>query len=320
MDAPLIATDPITRPVPAKERRWPAAVSSLMTGMVVNVLILASFVFVTVDESRRTPPAILATSVPTEPDPPIEPPKVDRPRPAPSSAGAAAAPDIMITTSAMSALSLNVSDAPSFDNGLAGLEGIGSSFGSGFGAGGADTGGASMKVGKITVKAKTLGLVLDVSGSMESHLPKVKREVRKAFKDAKTVEVEGCQLDWREPTAEEPDEDREIKLKKEAKSVIEAIEMLVGDGRADAIYWFSDLQDLQTEAGLARLRELLKLERGKARAVKFYIRSLGKEPSPELAAIVRASGGAVQAGEKGDKGGIHSTARPNKRVTSSSRR
>lgn len=302
MDAPLPATDPIplSIPEPARARRWPAAITSLLTALAVNVLILASFMLVTVDESRRTPPAIFATAVPTEPDPAIEPPRIERPRPAPSSGGAPSSPDITVASSAASALSVTVSDVPAFDNGLAGLEGIGSSFGSGFGAGGANTGGASMKVGKITVKAKTLGLILDVSGSMESHLPKVKREVRKAFKDAKTVEVEGCQLDWREPSAEERDGDREIKLKKEANSVIEAVEMLVGDGRVDAIYWFSDLQDLQTEAGLARLRELLKLERGKARAVKFYIRSLGEEPSSELAAIVRASGGAVQAGEKGE--------------------
>jgi hypothetical protein len=128
----------------------------------------------------------------------------------------------------------------------------------------------------------------------------VKREVRRAFKDAKTVEVVGCRVDWREPPAEERDAEREIKLKGEAKSVIEAVEMLVGDGRADAIYWFSDLQDGETEAGLDRLRELLKLERGKSRAVKFYIRSLGQEPSPELATIVKASGGAVQAGERGE--------------------
>lgn len=300
MDAPIIIADPLPIPEPARACRWPAAISSLLTALAVNVLILASFMLVIVHESRRTPPAISATIGPKDPDPPIDPPKIDHPRPAPSSTGAPAAPDITIASSAMSALSLAVSDVPSFDNGVSGLEGIGSSFGSGFGNGGSGTVGASMKVGKITVKAKTLGLILDVSGSMESHLPKVKREVRKAFKDAKTVEVEGCQLDWREPPAEERDEKREIKLKKEAKSVIEAIEMLVGDGRADAIYWFSDLQDLQTEAGLARLRDLLKLERGKARAVKFYIRSLGQEPSPELAAIVKASGGAVQAGEKGE--------------------
>lgn len=302
MDATLPATDPIPLPFPepARVRRWPSAISSLLTALVVNVLILASFMLVTVHESRRTPPAISATVRPTDPDPPADPPEVDRPRPAPSSSGAQAAPDITIASSATSSLSLNVSDLPSFDNGIAGLEGIGSSFGSGFGAGGAETGGASMKVGKITVKAKTLGLILDVSGSMEEELPKVKREVRRAFKDAKTVEVVGCRVDWREGAAGEEGETRQVKLRREAESVVEAVEMLVGDGRADAIYWFSDLQDGETEAGLARLRDLLKLERGKAQAVKFYIRSLGQEPSPELAAIVKASGGAVQAGEKGE--------------------
>jgi hypothetical protein len=302
MDAPLTATDPIPLPFPepARARRWPAAITSVLTALIVNVLILASFLFVTVHERRGTPPTIFATTIPTDPEPPVDPPKPDHPQPAAPSGGAPASFDLTIASSSMSALSLTLSDLPSFDNGVSGLEGIGNSFGSGFGSGGTGTGGASMKIGKITVKAKTLGLILDVSGSMESHLPKVKREVRKAFKDAKTVEVEGCRLDWTEPAALEGDEKRQIKLKSEARSVIEAVEMLVGDGRADAIYWFSDLQDGETEAGLARLRDLLKLERGKARAVKFYIRSLGQEPSPKLAVIVKASGGAVQAGEKGE--------------------
>jgi hypothetical protein len=298
MDAPISATDPI--PEPARARRWPAAIASVLTALVVNVLILASFVFVTVSESRRTPPAIFATAIPVDPEAPVDPPKPDHPQPSAPNGGAPASFDLTIASSSMSALSLTVSDVPSFDNGVSGLEGIGRSFGSGFGSGGAGTGGASMKVGKITVKAKTLGLILDVSGSMEEELPKVKREVRRAFKDAKTVEVMGCRVDWTAQAETDEDGKRELKLKGDAKSVIEAVEMLVGDGRADAIYWFSDLQDGETEAGLARLRDLLKLERGKARAVKFYIRSLGQEPSPELAAIVKASGGAVQAGEKGE--------------------
>ena len=302
MDAPITATDPIPLPFPepARARRWPAAITSVLTALVVNVLILASFLFVTVHERRGTPPTIFATTIPTDPEPPVDPPKPDHPQPSAQSGGAPASFDITIASSATSALSLAVSDVPSFENGVSGLEGIGSSFGSGFGNGGTGTVGASMKVGKITVKAKTLGLILDVSGSMEEELPKVKREVRRAFKDAKTVEVVGCRVDWTEPTDADDDEKRDPKLKKEAKSVIEAVEMLVGDGRVDALYWFSDLQDGETEAGLDSLRELLKLERGKARAVKFYIRSLGKEPSPELASIVKASGGAVQAGEKGE--------------------
>lgn len=300
MDATLSATDPLPFPEPARARRWQAAITSVLTALVVNVLILASFLFVTVHERRGTPPTIFATTIPTDPEPPVEPPKPDHSLPSAPNGGTPASFDLTIASSAMSALSLSVSDVPSFDNGVSGLEGIGSSFGTGFGNGGTGTVGASMKVGKITVKAKTLGLILDVSGSMEEELPKVKREVRRAFKDAKTVEVVGCRVDWREGAAGEEGETRQVKLRREAESVVEAVEMLVGDGRADAIYWFSDLQDGETEAGLARLRDLLKLERGKARAVKFYIRSLGQEPSPELAAIVKASGGAVQAGEKGE--------------------
>ena len=155
----------------------------------------------------------------------------------------------------------------------------------------------SMRVGKINVKSMRLGVILDVSGSMESHLPGVKREVRKAFRDAKTVDVEGCSLVG---TKTDEEEEQKVRLKSTANTVLDAAEMLVLDGKVDALYWFSDLQDTQTETGLARLRELLRIDQGRAKAVRFYIRSLQVEPSPELTAIVKASGGAIQAGEKGE--------------------
>ena len=155
-----------------------------------------------------------------------------------------------------------------------------------------------MKVGGMKVKAKALGVILDVSGSMKEKLPEVKREIRRAFRQAKTVDVEGCRLDWNSP---DESVDRKVRLKGSADSVIEAVEMLVIDGRVDALYWFSDLQDGESEAGLARLRELLRVDQGKAKTVRFYIRTLEREPSRELATIVRATGGAIQAGEKTDE-------------------
>ena len=97
-----------------------------------------------------------------------------------------------------------------------------------------------MKVGGMKVKAKALGVILDVSGSMKEKLPEVKREIRRAFRQAKTVDVEGCRLDWNSP---DESVDRKVRLKGSADSVIEAVEMLVIDGRVDALYWFSDLQD-----------------------------------------------------------------------------
>ena len=110
--------------------------------------------------------------------------------------------------------------------------------------------------------------------------------------------MEGCRLDW----APQPESDPpKVRLSREADSVIAAVEMLIVAGKVDAIYWFSDLQDGESEAGLARLRELLRVEKGKAKAVRLYIRSLEREPSPELTAIAMASGGAIQAGETEEK-------------------
>jgi hypothetical protein len=283
---------------PARERWWGAVLGSFLTALVVNGVIVVLLLFTTTGETRLTPPAVFVLSVPEPERPIIDPPKVERPRLAVELGGAPISHVLTISISAPSELSMNL---PSIDNGVTGLGGIGSGFGSGIGSGfGSGDGAGSMKVGDMTVKAMRLGVVLDVSGSMKEKLPEVKREVRRAFRQAKTVDVEGCRLDWK-PSPES--EDRKVRLKSSAGSVIEAVEMLVIDGKVDAIYWFSDLQDGESGAGLARLRELLRVGQGGARAVRFYIRTLEQEPSSELAAIVRATGGAIQAGEKDEDSG-----------------
>jgi len=272
---------------------------SLFTSLVLNLLILGALFFVTVRVGRIAPPAIHATAIVDPPEKTIEPEKLERPTVSARAGGSPPPSVVPVVAAAASELTLSVPDLPSADNGVAGLAGIGSGFGSGFGPGGPGAGGSmgSMKVGKITVKAMKLGVILDVSGSMEEELPAVKREVRRAFRQAETVEVVGCRLDGRKSA---DDEDRKVKLRRTADTVIEAVEMLVVDGKVDALYWFSDLQDGETEAGLEQLRELLRVDRGKGKAVRFYIRSLEQEPSDELAAIVKATDGAIQAGEKGE--------------------
>jgi hypothetical protein len=283
------------------ENRWAAGIGSFLTALLINGFIVGLLLFITVGEPRLTPPGILVTSIPEPEKPFVEPPKIQRTSPSIQAGGAPLAPALTITASATSAISMTIPDLPSTDDGVSALAGIGNGFGSGIGSGfGACEGGGatSMKVGGMKVQAKALGVILDVSGSMKEKLPEVKREIRRAFRQAKTVDVEGCRLDWSAP---DESEDRKVRLKGSADSVIEAVEMLVIDGRVDAIYWFSDLQDGETEAGLARLRELLRVEQGKAKAVRFYIRTLEVEPSRELATIVRATGGAIQAGEKADE-------------------
>lgn len=295
MNPPPSSSEPSPEPVRAG-RAGPLA-ASFLASLALNVLGFAALLFVTVGETARRPPAIVVASGPPPPEDPAPPPRLDRPRIAPNPGGSPSAPAIAIAVAATAGTAVTLPDLPSFDDGVAGLPGIGTSFGSGGGWGGGGPGGSmgSMKVGRISVKAMRLGVILDVSGSMEEELPGVKREVRKAFRQAKTVEVEGCRLDWREPAG---GGGGKVNLQKSAGSVIEAVEMLVVDGKVDAIYWFSDLQDGETEAGIGRLGELLGVDRGKGRAVRFYIRSLEREPSAELVRIVRASDGAVQAGEK----------------------
>lgn len=287
-------------PAPGPARRQGPLAISFLTSLALNVLFFAALLFVTIGEIPGTPPAIVVTAGHPAPSEPPPPPRMERPRIDPNPGGSPSAPSMAVVSATTSPFSISLPDLPSLDNGIAGLSGIGNSFGSGTGFGGNGSGGGSMtsmKVGKIAVKAMRLGVILDVSGSMEEELPGVKREIRKAFRQAETVEVEGCRLDWREAAGAE---DQKVKLKKNADSVIEAVEMLVVDGKVDAIYWFSDLQDGESEEGLQRLRTLLRAERGKGRAVRFYIRSLEREPSEELAAIVKATDGAVQAGEKGE--------------------
>jgi hypothetical protein len=284
-----------------RENRWAAGIGSFLTALLINGFIVGLLLFITVGEPRLTPPAIHVTSIPEPEKPFVEPPKIQRTSSSIEAGGAPLAPALTITASATSAISMTIPDLPSTEDGVSALAGIGNGFGSGIGSGfgaGEGEGATSMKVGGMKVQAKALGVILDVSGSMKEKLPEVKREIRRAFRQAKTVDVEGCRLDWNAP---DESEDRKVRLKSSADSVIEAVEMLVIDGRVDALYWFSDLQDGESEAGLARLRELLRVEQGKAKAVRFYIRTLEVEPSRELATIVRATGGAIQAGEKTDE-------------------
>lgn len=84
-------------------------------------------------------------------------------------------------------------------------------------------------------------------------------------------------------------------MARNADSVVEAVEILVAAGKVDAIFWFSDLQDSQSEAGLQRLSHLLGTYFGSGRRpVKFYVQSVGRDPNPTLAGIAKRSGGATK--------------------------
>jgi hypothetical protein len=288
---------------PAATCRRPRTAGSLSAALaislVINAAIAAILYFFVISTIRPMTPQITAAVVSDrEPDRTIQDEKLEKLKIAPMSGGAAMAAEIVMLSAATSQIGLQVPEVASYDSGMIDGVGFGAGFGSGngsgngFGAGIGDMGG-SANIGKLSVKARRLGVVLDTSGSMEDDLPKVKREIRRGFRDAKTVDVKGCHLRLL-GTQLNPDPDRKIKLRSEAFTVLEAIEMLVVEGHVDAIYWFSDLQDGEDASGLAKLAEMLRIEEARAgRSVKLYVRSLEQEPSEELRSIIKRSGGEI---------------------------
>jgi hypothetical protein len=78
--------------------------------------------------------------------------------------------------------------------GSVGGTGAGTGTGTGTGKG---TGRSGMKLFGVEVQAKKLGVLVDISGSMQSYIPAVMEEIFKKFPDADVVFMNGCGLeDW----------------------------------------------------------------------------------------------------------------------------
>jgi len=186
------------------------------------------------------------------------------------------------------------------------------------GRSGGESGGKN--VGGMLVKGNSLGVILDVSGSMTPYLEELRKEIREKFADAVFLEVTGCSL---YPTngAEIPVPDASDGPKRD--SVMLAMRELVEVHRVDSVYWFCDLQDSQSEDALHELEELVagstlprrtggapkegfsgldelkKLQDKSERAAPgsvfhLYVRSTDQRPESELGRIIRKSGGSFQ--------------------------
>lgn len=271
-------------------------VSALAFSLLVHVGLVLLLGFVVIAIQRPNPPQIVAVNA--EENQVIDVPpkrfeKIKRPkRPA-----ASAQATVIVSSSVSSPVFV-----PEFD--LAGegtLPAAMVGFGTGFGASGAGSGlgeeGGGGSIGGMRIESQRLGVILDVSGSMDEQIRAVRREIRKNFLSATVVEVVGCSLEWGDgdPGFDLRKARGRVRMKRNADSVVEAVEILVAAGKVDAIFWFSDLQDSQSEAGLKRLSHLLGTYFGsERRPVKFYVQSVGREPSSTLAGIAKRSGGATK--------------------------
>jgi hypothetical protein len=149
-------------------------------------------------------------------------------------------------------------------------------------------------IGRLYVKAKKLGVILDNSGSMSAYLEDLRSEIRRGFKGSVFSEVWGCRL---EAISEQRDSIIPGLIYHDPAAVMKTVRKLVERDKVDAIYWFTDLRDGETEKALQELEEYLNVNGNFNSRVKFYVRSVSEEPSKELAEVIRRSGGEVEVGE-----------------------
>lgn len=273
-------------------------VTALFAALLINLVVMIVLIFMTVSTSPPPPPVIIASygtieneesSVPSPPD--------INPMAAPAASAAPGQAVSVVSAITMGPIAISPMTTTEEKDLSVGFHGINPGFGTSMGLGGGSDGFGSMQarsIGKMQVKAKRLGVVLDVSGSMTSHLPAVRKEIQKSFSNATTILIDGCRLDWDPDFVFKKTAERSSRTGWTASSVIEAINILVTRNKVDAIYWFSDLQDGETEQGRQRLLELLRVSEGPDKAVRLYIRSLEQQPTRKLNMIVRASGGLVE--------------------------
>jgi len=126
-------------------------------------------------------------------------------------------------------------------------------------------------VGGIQVRSSNLGVLLDNSSSMQAHIPKLRKEIDKGFPGSHYRECYGCALTW-QASPEAPGKRDFVLLHMEDLIIVK---------KTDALYWFSDLRDVQSEAGLTRLGELLQRS-----GALFYVSSVDQKPKDDLEELI----------------------------------
>ena len=130
----------------------------------------------------------------------------------------------------------------------------------------------------VDIQAEHLGIVLDISESMNRALPTVKEVLRTKVPKTPVVHVDGCRLEKPAPraaveagTAPEP---------------VTAISALAEKAGADTILWISDQGDPHVRDGIIALDEILTKHE-----LRIFIISLKNKPTPSLRKLTEGSRG-----------------------------
>lgn len=189
-------------------------------------------------------------------------------------------------------------------------------------SGKAGAGAAGRNVGGMMIRGGSLGVILDVSGSMTPYLQKLRQEIGEQFSDAVFLEVIGCSLHPLGAGFEHPDPLPQGAIR---NSVMEALHELVSVHGVDAVYWFCDLQDSRLPEAVHEMREMVagkllskgspskggggsgfsglddleRMNEGRSRPLskpvfRLYIRSTDQSPDAALQKVITESGGEFQ--------------------------
>ena len=146
--------------------------------------------------------------------------------------------------------------------------------------GGAEEGGEDARKGGLVggsyLRSANLGVVLDVSGSMSSHIEKLKKEIAATFERPRYREVNGCRISGN-TLGQFERSGRALP----GPDTVGVVEELIVVHRVDTVYWFCDLRDAVDYAGLRRLRFLLM--RGET---AFHVKSVANRPDRSLKPLI----------------------------------
>jgi len=157
--------------------------NSVTIAVFIYVAIILGLTLVVSQVPPRVPPQIVASASPPQPEEVIENVKLNKPTLAPTSAVNSAIADI-ISVSTTSSFSVSKADVAVADVAVE----TGMEFNPSMSLGMPTSTESKMMFGQ-PMEGETLGVILDVSGSMAEFLPAVVREVDKSFKDSPVVYV-----------------------------------------------------------------------------------------------------------------------------------
>lgn len=130
----------------------------------------------------------------------------------------------------------------------------------------------------MRILAERLGVVLDVSESMQRSLPKITEALKRQMPRTPVLHVDGCRL-------EDPDPRPRVEGGL-APETVTAIDVLADQAGVTAVLWISDQADPHNRDGIEALDEILE-EKG----VRLFLLSIRQKPTPSLRRVAEESEG-----------------------------